>query len=366
MKKIIGILILSVILSGCMENKSILKEPKVDKRVELLSIVFRLADCYEYSSNKFPNYIENINNHFEKYKNHELIEYIRKELRFNAGIGFGGVMEMAINITQPPLMKKLEPDSEKYMDSRWTKERADQFLQLLNKFYKDTNCKKFFDENSEMYTIAEKRYLKIYGKLDIEWYQRFYGQEPKGEFVILIGLGNGGANYGVKNIQNDKEIVYSVMGTWNTDSLGLPTYDVDDNFPTLVHEFNHSFINHIVKIYHPELEHSGNIIFAEVKDKMDKQGYGDWQTMYNESLVRASVIKYLIDHNEKPKLVERELAFQISRGFIGIEGLIQELQRYDKNRDKYPTLESFIPEIAIYFNKTASEIKLEKQITNAQ
>lgn len=356
MKKILGILILSVILNGCSKNKTILKEPKVDKRVELLSIVFRLADCHEYKSNQYPNYVERINEHFGKYKNHELIEYIRKELRYEAGIGFGGVMEMAINITDPPLMKTLEPDSEKFMDSRWTKDRTTRFLLLLNKFYQDANCEKFFDDNSKIYAIAENRFTKVHKKLNLDWYQHFYGQTPKGEFVILIGLGNGGANYGVKNIQNGKEIIYSIMGTSSTDSLGLPKYDIDDNFPTLLHEFNHSFVNHIVEKHHSELEQSGKILFSQVKDKMEKQAYGDWQTMYNELLVRSSVVKYLKDHNAEPELIEKELNIQLSRGFIWTDKLVQELEHYDKNRDEYKTLESFMPEIVAFYNKMAYEI----------
>lgn len=55
-----------------------LTPPKVDERVELLSIVFRLADCNEYSSKRFKLYTDKIDTHFSAYKNHELIQFIQQ------------------------------------------------------------------------------------------------------------------------------------------------------------------------------------------------------------------------------------------------------------------------------------------------
>ena len=64
-------------LLGC-EKKQILEEPKVDDRVELLSIVFRLAELREYNTEWFGLYTEKIKKHFEPYKNHELIEFAKE------------------------------------------------------------------------------------------------------------------------------------------------------------------------------------------------------------------------------------------------------------------------------------------------
>ena len=52
------------------QEKSMLEEPIVDKRVELLSIVFRLAESQEYSANDFKKYADEIETYFGKYKNH--------------------------------------------------------------------------------------------------------------------------------------------------------------------------------------------------------------------------------------------------------------------------------------------------------
>lgn len=363
MKQIIGIFLLLTTLNTYSQNGTILKEPKVDKRIELLSIVFRLADSREYSSNKFPKYVENIDNHFGKYKNHSLITFIKKKLR-KRGVAYDAVMGMAISITEPPKMKAILPFSKDFPEERWGKKNATKFLKLLNQFYNDTDCETFFKNNEDLYSVASDRFNLVYKELDLDWYQKFYGEKPKGEFVIVNGLGNGSNNYGPKiKLANDKELIYAIMGTWSVDSLGLAKFKMDSYFPILLHEFNHSFVNHTVEKYHSELAESGKTIFNQLKEIMNNQGYRGWETMYAEALVRASVIKYLKDHNYENEFVIKELSKEINRGFIWTDKLVKELDRYDNNRDIYPALGSFMPEIVKFFNKTASEInELKKQI----
>ena len=58
------------------QTDSMLIRPTVDKRVELLSIVFRLTGNPEYSKNDFKLYTDRIESHFSPYKNHELILFV--------------------------------------------------------------------------------------------------------------------------------------------------------------------------------------------------------------------------------------------------------------------------------------------------
>ncbi|MGB1004267.1 MAG: DUF4932 domain-containing protein [Salibacteraceae bacterium] len=354
-----------ILLSGCsserkhpLEKKeTILKEPVIDKRVELLSIVFRLAGSHEYSQNLFPKYIESIENHFGHFKNHNLIQFVKNELR-DEGIGFSSVMSMAIHITQPPNIKPIiTPFPNKSLEQPWGEENSIKFLKLLNEFYRDANCQTFFNENEELYTTASNRFKKVYQNLDVEWYQNFYGTKPNGEFRIIIGLGNGGANYGPKIVENNgNEIVYAIMGTWSVDSLSKPTYEMNEYFPTLLHEFNHSFVNHLVEKHRSDFQKSGLIIFEIVKEEMNKQAYGNWKTMYDEALVRSAVIKYMKDHNYDKKTIQNEINEQLNSSFLFTNELVMELERYAGDREKYTTFDSFMPEIANFFNLTAAKM----------
>jgi hypothetical protein len=77
--------------------------PAVDKRIELLSIVFRLAGNWEYSDEQYKSYTADIHKHFDPYKEHELINFAKK-LRDKNGVSFDAVMKMAIHLNQPPAL----------------------------------------------------------------------------------------------------------------------------------------------------------------------------------------------------------------------------------------------------------------------
>ena len=45
-------------------------------------------------------------------------------------------------------------------------------------------------------------------------------------------------------------------------------------------------------------------------------------------------------------------------GFVWTKELSEVLVRYESNRDKYPTFESFFPEIVAFFNEYSEKAKL--------
>lgn len=331
--------------------------PQVDQRVELMSIVFRLAGAQEYTTKRFPRYVDQIEAHFAPHKEHELIKYVKKKVR-KKGVGYDAVMAMAISITPPPNMEPLRPFSANFPESRWGKKRATKFLKLLNEFYQDSQAEQFFKENEALYQLASKRFNANFEELDLDWYTTFYGVPPKSTFKIVNGLGNGSGNFGPQiTLANGEELVYAIMGTWSMDSLGQPQYPLESYFPTLLHEFNHSFVNHVVEKFHPQLKASGQQIYKALGERMRSQAYGTWQTMYAEAVVRASVIKYLQDHEYNPVYIRDEINQQINRGFIWTPELVKELDRYDQQEEQFPDLESFMPEIVKFFDRTAERLE---------
>ncbi|BBM85389.1 DUF4932 domain-containing protein [Candidatus Uabimicrobium amorphum] len=352
-KKIVFfIFFISTVIVQLAAQQAILQPPKVDKRVELLSIAFRLADSREYNSKAFPKYVNNIEKHFFKHKNHKLIFFIKNVLR-KKGISFDAVMSMAVRISQPPEIKLL-PDI-KNIDERWEKDDIQKFVLLLKDFYMEADCETFFRDNKALYEIASQRLGKVYQQLDLDWYSNFYGCPPKGKFVIVCGLGNGGGNYGPSVTVNGQETLYAIMGTWKVDEAGIPEYPIKQCFPTLLHEFNHSFVNPLVIEYKQALEKSGKIIFPYVEKKMKSRAYGKWTTMYFESIVRACVIQYLKDHGFDKDYVRKRVNYEVGSGFLWTPKLLVELEKYVQNREKYSTLESFLPKLVKFFDKLAAD-----------
>ena len=361
MNRILIIILVTLTFQTCsVQEKVVLEKPTIDKRVELLSIVFRLAEKPEYSSKEFTLYTDRIEHHFGKYKNHELIQFT-KSIMYENWIGYAQVMSMAIHLDNH---LNLLPDvKDIWQHTGWKKEDAEKFVVLLQQFEKDTEFEKFFSENTDLYSEAVKRFTPIYEKMDLNWYHAFYGKELAETFLIIIGLGNWDCNYAVSlDYTNGHRNVYAFMGIWRIDSMGMPEFRVNEYFPIILHEFNHSFAPQLPENSkdHP-LRESGEKIFSVVQGIMTEQVYPLWESMWNEAIVRAAVIKYMKDHNFEQPEIENEIKTQQSKGFFWIEELVAELENYDKQREKYPTLESYMPKLVEAYSVWAENIPTNMQ-----
>ena len=92
-----------------------------------------------------------------------------------------------------------------------------------------------------------------------------------------------------------------------------------------------------------------------VEAEMRAQGYGPWKTLLYESLVRAATVRYLYEH-DGPKVAEHAVVQEQLRGFVSTGDLAELLAGYEKNRQTYPTLESFMPEIVKFFDGAAARV----------
>jgi hypothetical protein len=354
---LISFLLISITIIGQKIDKYLsddFPKPKVDKRIELVSIVARLAGYSEYNEEQCKIYTQDIHSYFDKYKDHPLISFASK-LRKERGIGFDAVMKIAFHIDQPPLfIPKVEFD-DNIPEKRWGKENAMKFLELLRDFYIVSEFEKFYNDHAYLYSITEERFSPIYEALNVDWYYSYFGIKPNGSFNVIIGLGNGGSSYGGKVVYPDKkEEVYAIMGTWIVDSTNMPIYNVRNYLPTLIHEFVHSFVNPLIDKFSIQLENSGKIVYELQKGNMRRQAYGDWKSMMYEYLVRANVIRYLLK-NDSYQIAKNQLIEEIGNGFYWTTGLVNILLEYQNNRVKYPNLESFMPVVVDFFEKVAKE-----------
>ena len=345
MKKII--LAIFIAFTVQVSAQPLIEKPIVDKRVEVISIVFRLAGNQEYSSTNVKLYTDRIEQHFAPHKNHELIQFAKK-MRSEKSVSYDAPMSLAIFLDD-----NLNPRKEFAENSleRWSKDDAIEFVRLLKKFYTDAECGVFFDNNQELYEETTNRFVSVYSNMDLDWYSKFYGNEPTEKFKIIIAPSNGGSCYGPSFIDaNENKEVYAVMGIWSVDSLGTPIFDANSYLPILIHEFSHSFVNPLLEKNKSIFKDNGEAIFEALKYEMSVQAYGKWETVLNEALVRASVIKYYKDHNADQTTIDGLYKMEIGNSFLWIKELVAELEKYDSNRITYPTLEDYIPQLAEAYN----------------
>lgn len=357
-KKVFLLIILFCISNfGFAQEKSPLKNAKVDPRMELLSIVFRLADAQEFKSEAFQSYVNDIDAHFSKHKNHELIHFI-KEIRNEQGIGYDAVAKMAIHLSYPDL-QPIIAFSEKIPEERWgtNLDNTAHFVTLLQKFHQESNFQDFYNQHQNLYKTAEDRFNQnILNEIDLEWYPAFYGKVPNEDFTIVLGMGFTG-NFGVKlQVPNQKQVVYSILGTWDIDKQQNPIYTTENGYiETIIHEFNHSFVNYLQDNIQQDLKPYADQIYNLVQKDLITQAYGESITALNEGLVRAAVIEYLSSSkNANSKLKNEQIFFEVfDRKFYWVPDLVAALETYQNNRDIYPTLASYIPQIVQVYKAVA-------------
>lgn len=331
---------------------------KVDKRIETLSIVARLAGYEEYNDDYAKKYVADIQQYFDPYKADTLFRFMRF-VRAQDSISFDAVSSMAVCL-------QLNNGSFSFIDSwkadlgRWDQAHAIRFVSLLNAFYTKSKFDDFFKNEQPYYDQITARYDNVMPDLNQSWYFKYFGTKRLRHFNIIIGCGNGGQNYGAEtNSKEGGQQIYAIQGSWKFDTLGNPVFPADKYFPIIVHEFNHTFINPILeKFEHNDtLKRSAASLFNSVKSFMVADNYAMWQIMVNESLVRASVVRYLIDNHANGGVIDAEMTEQEDEGFFWIRPLVALLGKYEKHRDLYPAFEAFYPKIIHFFDTTATSYK---------
>lgn len=330
--------------------------PRVDEQVELLSIVFRLAGNPEYNMDTLPAYSADIDRYFAPYRNHAAVQ-MASSLRNKRGVSFDAVMSMAIALSPPPQLTPLVVFSAEIPERRWGVEGAAQFLPLLRAFYRDSNFAAFYAAHQAMYRLAEQRFTTALSGLDLGWYPRFYGEKPRLAYHVLLAMNNGGGNYGPRLVQADGQMeLDSIIGCWTHDDQGDPTYPPDKGYlSTIVHEFNHSFVNPAVAQRWSEFA-GAEAVYSTVADRLRRSAYGNAQTMVDESLVRAAVIVYFGDHGEDEFHSLRRIRTEQRLGFVWMDSLVDLLKKYERERAQYPSFSSFMPAVASFYRDLAPHV----------
>ena len=344
-----------LVISSSLFSQTIALKAKVDERCELLSTVFRLAEAVEYMQNKFPAFVDSVSMYFEPYKNHKVVEY-SKMYREKYSVAYNAPMDLAVHLQLVDGKISFIPNvKNNSLEYRWNRDSLPLFIALLNDFYTTTKFHDFFQKQ----TIKEKvenAANKYFEKTDMEWFSNFFGEVPEGSFNLVISLSNGSFNYAAQVVYLDnKEDLYSII-ICGRDSLNNPVFEDRWAWDLIIHEFCHSFVNYLIDKNNEAFRESGETMFSLLKDKMSSQAYSTWEVMMYEALVRAAVIKYIKDHDFEQSLIEGLTNYEKECGFFWIEELVAELGKYDKQRNLYPTLESYMPKLVEAYKIWAKKI----------
>jgi hypothetical protein len=333
----------------------------VDPRVELLSLLFRLAGNPEYNQAKVESYTADVEKQFGDQRDHAAVKLAR-QLRETRGVSYDACMSLAVhlkNADELQLVVPLRPWPEG-LDGRWTSASVNAFLAAARRFVKDTSFREFIQQHRSLYTNTASRLEALLKEGHLEWFHTYFGDRPRAVFTVTPGLLNGGGSYGPHcRDATGQERLYCILGVWQTGRDGLPEFN-PSLLGTVVHEFCHSYANTIVDRHRTELSVAGEKLFKHVAGNMRSQAYGDAQTLLRESLVRACSVRYQRQYGGAAA-ARQEIEHNRSRGFVWTEELSNLLAEYEAQRDRYPTLESFAPRLVAFFNSYAEKFDQEQR-----
>jgi hypothetical protein len=183
----------------------------------------------------------------------------------------------------------------------------------------------------------------------------YFGVKDCGDLRLVLGFVNGFSNYGVRFADGQTSEKYAIVGMRPFDAANTIIFR-PMQIGTTMHEFCHSFANPVVAKHMHQLRPAGERLFAAHGPAMRMQGYQKWESLMYETAVRACVGSFVRQKFE-PVYTGYYLKGEAGSGFVWIEDMSNFLKQYERNRDKYPTFESFFPQFVKYLNDYTSQAK---------
>lgn len=127
------------------------------------------------------------------------------------------------------------------------------------------------------------------------------------------------------------------------------------------HEIGHSFVNPVLDKYFNELDKDSMLFTPKLKATLAPVYINSWRVCVIEHLVRLAEIRtamLLGDTQEAARLRQVHIG---EYKCILIPLLEKQIVNYENNRTRYPTFESYLPEIVAYF-RTLSPEQIDQQL----
>jgi hypothetical protein len=318
----------------------------IDPRLELLSVVQFLSDYDSLTglmTKEDIEYKQDILDFFGGHKDDRAIQVTNTLTRLGFGFDAPPTAMMYLDYALEPRWGIT------FSDSLISKARGESdlkvFVESLQKFSRETGFAAFFENHREYYRSIVDDTAEIVPDRDyIGEMEAYYGVANDMYSVVLVPLFHPGG-FGFTIVQSGFRESYSFIGPVGQRG-GIPLFhegmDARRLIQLLLHEFGHSFVNSAIEAHGSAVMKYASL-FTAIEVSMKNQSYPDWMTSLKEHVLRAVVAR--IENARDPIAGRAILANEKSRGFLYVEKLYAKLAEYETNRSKYPTLDSFVPEL---------------------
>jgi hypothetical protein len=237
--------------------------------------------------------------------------------------------------------------------------KLDEFVQGMRLFARDANFMDFFKDHETVYSRLASDYRK-----NMEWdyvkdLEQYYGYGQDSYHLILAPLFHpGGFGPRIKTPEGYYQ-AYAIIGAKGV-TEDQPNFGSGDSMRRLCwHEFSHSFVNHVTDLHLDQLRGpvgalESQTLPAQVIEQI--KAFGMWDVhladQTSEYVVRAATTR-LTALRLGPEKASQALELEKNAGFPHLEAICESLEQYEKQRDTYPTLKDYFPQIVAVFEKLA-------------
>jgi hypothetical protein len=291
---------------------------RVDLRVEVASVVCRLAGYPEFQAPGLADYDDAALRWFGAHRHHPTVKLFQA-LKRERGMGYNGALDLALLAVSERKWTPRVPLNPRpaTLDDRWDAATARRALAALGAFAKETRASAFFASQAPRQREAEAALAKaLEGHVDLDWHPRVFA--PRGPLVVQVvpGLLVGPNNYGIRvEVPGQATEIIQIIGTPQHRSADPIAYPQEEVAALQVHELGHPFVNPWVEAHAARLRAAGERLVEANRAELEASAYGRWQAMLNETFVRALAIRYFEDAGRKGQ-VRLALADDRAKGLL--------------------------------------------------
>jgi hypothetical protein len=326
--------------------------------VELMGVLSRLAGYQEYNMIEENQYIQDVDQWFEPFKQHPVIEYY-EGLRQQYGIAYDAPMSLAtrLAVENGKIVKLQEEAGDTGLDDRWNQVNMNEFLNLLSQFYTDTRFHEFYQQHQSFYQDELKAFNnEVMPYVHPEWFSDFYGKPSSNLQKVVMGCAtrDGGAYGTVRHLKGQPMENCPVVGYYGTDKMTQIPEGMREAIANMITGMLNGSLDQSSAKEDKNLALLGEIGTRLLSDNpMLGYNYGirDGQTLMNKSMEKAANIIFMMESGSTAQQVGQQLARDISSGFSWMPELVNALRDYTSHRNKYKTLNDYYPQIAKVMEK---------------
>jgi hypothetical protein len=283
---------------------------------------------------------------FEPFREHPAVACVDSLVA--SGFAFDAPHHLMVHLTPPPeLLPHGELPAEIVARARGGRESIDACLGHMRAFAVESGFAAFFAAQAEAYDAMAAPARELTASTDYVGQLETYFGERQAEYAIVLAPLLAG-NFGPRVRRRDGLHIYGIVSPFGVRD-GALLFSTEDRLRYLIwHEFGHSFVN-------PLAERSGTLdstssLLEPIRAKMRQRGYGNWRTAVNEHIIRAVTARMEALHFGAERGAMAALR-EKANGFAYIDSLTTALVGYERQREQYPSLAAYYPELVAVFRR---------------